>query len=162
MFFPAINILPRFENSASFSEVRSPKSMEGMSVVIPLKVVSVISPRSGAGDFFCALHFLNLLMDGGADPLEAVLGVLDVRLTLTADSASVKVVRDSRAVDSDGARPLSRLTSLCTLDRAALPVRLGAGDVLERSNGWIPRRADEGGGGATVIFTGGFPGIVAS
>ena len=71
-------------------------------------------------------------------------------------------MRDSRAVELDGASPESRLTSLSRLDLDVLSVKLGSGEVLGRSNGWMPRRADDGGGGATVILIGGLPATVPS
>jgi len=83
-------------------------------------------------------------------------------LPVGAVSTSAREVRDSLAVELDAARPESRLASWLNFGALMLPFRLGWGDVLGRKRGWIPRRADEGGGGATVILIGGFPGMVDS
>lgn len=107
---------------------------------------------------------MRLRDDGIGESPAVALPRVGVSLELKADSASVaRVVRDSLAVELDGASPESRLVSPCSIEWAMmLRFKLGSGEVLGRISGWIPRRADAGGGGAIVMGIGGLPAVISS
>ena len=111
------------------------------------------------------LHFLMHLRDEGIGVSPAVaLSRLGASFEVKADSVSVaRAVRDSLTVEHDGASPESRLVSPCSFEWAMmLRLMLGSGEVLGRISGWIPRRADAGGGGATVVGIGALPAFISS
>ena len=153
-------MLPRFENSTLPGEVRSSNVLVGIEVVIASKrrTLRGVSFEAGECRFLCPLHCLNLLSELVRPSCPSDFATLGFSLMLRAESISVaSVVRDPLAVDADGAKPESRLTSSRRYKGGVLPFKLGSGDVRGRCAGWMPSWALAGGGGATVMGMGGFP-----
>lgn len=114
------------------------------------------------------LRCRSFFSDEGADPgFEVNLDRLGEFLVLATESVSVaKVAGDSLDVDCD-AIPESRRTSEC-LELTVPLSTVGSSSTCDsdmasgRSNGWMPKRAEEGGGGATQMGIGGLPALISS
>ena len=122
-FFPAINILPLFENSTCPGMVKSSKLPVGISVSIPINGACGIVGRPFCSFADCVCSFrpspCSALCETDVSSGAQKLGKLGECLMLDDESTSVpSVVRLFLAVEWEGARPESRLISLCSLVRA--------------------------------------------